>query len=197
MQIKHYQIIFAAVALIGTLLFASPSIAVLVEPSHGQPFSVIYILGPDHIFDNIPFNVKAGVTYSVYLGVVNHMDSSSYYTCLVKLSSENDSFPNQTLGTPSSLPSLFEYKTFIAQDGTWEVPLTFQLDNLVFANNEAQLSGITINGVDLPINKVFPLDSSQSGYFCNLNVELWIFNSTLGTMQYHNRYVTLNLSLTE
>jgi uncharacterized membrane protein len=167
-----------------------------VKPPAGQRFSEIYVLGQQHTFDNIPFNVKAGVTYSVYLGVVNHMESSSYYTCLIKLGNEND-LPNASLSTPSSLPTLYEYKPFLTDGATWEAPLTFQLNNLTFTNGTSQLSQMTINGINIPSNEIFTWNVQKTGYFCNLFVELWIFNSTLGISQYNNRFVSLNLNLTE
>ena len=47
-HLDNYRIIFLAVGLIGVLLFASPTIGLLVKPPSGQHFSELYVLGPNH-----------------------------------------------------------------------------------------------------------------------------------------------------
>ena len=181
--------------MIGILLLASPTIVLLIKPPNSQQFSEIYLLGGNHTFDNMPFNIQAGTQYLVYLGVVNNMESSSYYTLLVKLANENQ-LPSATSGQPTSLPSLFEYKTFLPVGQSFESPLSFQVNNLKVVNGVCTLSDISINGVDTQINKESAWNSEKSGYYYNLFIELWIFNESLGTTQYNNRFVSLNLNMT-
>ena len=197
MQLKNYRILFISITLIGVLLFASPTIALLISAPTGEHFSVIYMLGQDHTLGNLPFNVKAGVIYSVYLGVTNYMGSSNYYMCSVKIASQNDPLPDPILGKPSSLPTLYQYKTFLANGGTWEVPLTFEVNNINFANGASTLSDISINGLDYSVNKASVFDSSRNGYYYNLFVELLLYNSTLNSLIYNSRFVTLNLNVTQ
>ena len=147
--------------------------------------------------ENIPFNIKAGVTYSVYLGVGNHMGSSCYYTCFVKLRNETEPLPNATLGAPSPLPALYEYKSFIKDGGTWEAPLTFQVNNVIFSNNKSQLGSITINRLEFVVNKTSEWNSEKTGYYYSLLVELWLFNATTGFSQFHNRSVYFYLNMTQ
>jgi hypothetical protein len=196
-QLENIRIIFITIGLIGVLLFASPTISLLVKPPAGQEFSELYILGSNHTFENIPFNIKADVTYSVYLGVVNHLGSSCYYTCFVKMGNETELLPNATLGAPSSLSARYEYKSFISDGATWEAPLTFRVNELTFTDETSQLYSITINGLEFPVNQTSAWDSDKTGYYYNFFVELWIFNSTLGISQYHNRYVSLVLNMTQ
>jgi hypothetical protein len=186
-----------AIGLIGVLLFASPTISLLVKPPASQAFSEIYILGPSHTFDNLPFNVKADANYSVYLGVVNHLGVSCYYTSFLKISNDSTSLPNATLGTPSNLPELYEYNAFVNDGGTWDVPLTFRVNELTFTDGKSRLSNIDIAGVEFPVNLTSAWDSANAGYYYNLFVELWIFNSTLGVSQYHGRFVSLVLNMTQ
>ena|ERR1035437_1104261 len=197
MQLNNYRIIFITIGLIGVLLFASPTINSLVKPPASQEFSELYILGPNHTFTNIPFNIKANVHYSVYLGVINHLESSCYYTFFVKLANDTQSLPDATLGIPSSLPALYEYKSFISDGATWEVPLTFQVNQLTFHDNTSQLVGIVINGIEFPVKQTSVWNADKTGYYYNLFVELWIFNSKSGTSQYHNRFVSLLLNVTQ
>jgi Protein of unknown function (DUF1616) len=180
------------------LLFASPTIALFIKPPPSeQHFSELYILGLNHMMEDIPFNIKAGVTYSVYLGVVNQMGSSNYYTSYVKLGNETQSLPNATTETPSPIPPLYEYKSFISDGATWETPLTFQVNQLTFTGDTSKLSDITINRVEFPVNQTSKWDTDKTGYYYNLIVELWIFNSTSMTSQYHNRFVSLILNMTQ
>lgn len=197
MRLENIRLIFITVGLIGVLLFASPTIGLLVKAPASQEFSELYILGPSHTFDNLPFNVKADVNYSVYSGVVNHLGSSCYYTSFVKIANDAASLPNATLGTPSNLPALYEYNSFVSDGGTWEAPLTFRVNELTFIDGTSQLSNITINGVEFPVNLTSAWDSANAGYYYNLFVELWIFNSTLGISQYHDRFVSLVLNMTQ
>jgi uncharacterized membrane protein len=198
MQLDNYRIIFIAVGLIGILLFASPTIALLIKPPPSeQHFSELYVLGPNHVLKDIPFNIKSGVTYSVYLGVVNQMGSTNYYTSYVKLGNDTQLLPNSTTTTPSLIPALYEYKSFIKDGATWEVPLTFQVNQLSFHNNISQLDGVTINGIEFPVKQTSIWNADKTGYYYTLFVELWIFNSTLGTSQYHNRFVSLNFNMTQ
>ncbi len=179
------------------MLFASPLISMFIRSPSGQHFSEIYILGPSRTLDDIPFNIKAGVTYSVYLGVVNQMGSPCYYTSLVKLGNDTQSLPNPILGTSSSLPFLYEYNSFISDGATWEVPLTFKVNQLTFSNNVSQLSGIVINGIEFPVKQTSIWNSTKTGYYYYLFVELMIFNATSGNTQYHNRFVSLVLNMTQ
>jgi len=178
-------------------LFASPTIGLLIKLPSGQHFSEIYVLGPSQTLGDIPFNIKAGVTYSIYLGVVNQMGYSCYYTSLVKFGNDTQSLPNLVLGTPSTLPFLYEYNSFISDGATWEAPLTFQVNQLAFHNGVSQLSGIVINGIEFPVKQTSIWNSTKTGYYYNLFVELMIFNSTSGASQYHNRFVCLVLNMTQ
>jgi hypothetical protein len=196
MQLDNCRIIFAAVGLIGILLFSCPGIGLFIKIPSGENFSEIYFLGSDHNFDNIPFNIKAGVTYTVYLGVGNQIGSSGYYQPVVKFCNANESLLNSTLGTPSPLPALFQYNTFIGNKAKWETPLTFQFKTLIFDNNVSYVPYITINGFDYSVNEMSTWSSNKTGYYYNLFVELWIFNSTLAVSQFDNRNVNLFLNMT-
>jgi hypothetical protein len=169
----------------------------VAKPPVGESFSELYILGPNHTFDAVPFNVKAGVTYPVYLGVGNHMRSSCYYTCVVKLRNETAPLPNTPLGVPSSLLALYEFRSFIKDGEYWESPLTFKVNDLEFANGISYLSSITINGQDFQVNTASAWNTNKTGYYYSLFVELWIYNSTIGVSQFHDRYVNLVLNMTQ
>ena len=106
MKLEDYKLIFVAVGLIGVLLIASPALGGVIRLSGGEQFSKLYLLDPDNMAENYPFNIVAGQNYSVYVGVGNHLGSSAYYVLYVKFGNQTDPLPNATLGTPSSLQPL-------------------------------------------------------------------------------------------
>jgi hypothetical protein len=194
-KLEEMKLILVAVGLIGVLLFASPTLSLLIKPPIGQQFAEIYILGSNHTFDNIPFNIKAGIQYSVYLGIVNNMDASSYYTYYVKLANETQ-LPSSTSGQPSSLSPLFESKVFLPPGQGFETPLTFQVNNATVANGVCNLNDISINGLDSQINKATSWNADKTGFYYNLFVELWIYNASSSGIEYNDRFVSMNLNMT-
>jgi uncharacterized membrane protein len=195
-QLSEWKIAFAAIGLIGILLFASPTLAIFVKPQLSQQFTQLYVLGPDQTLDNIPFNTLEGSRYLIYLGVGNELGFSSYYTIYVKIAAQNESFPNLSLGLPSTLVPLYEKRIYLQNEATWKAPFTFQINNFTSNNGKSLLSSINLNGVNYIISKSSDWDWERSGYYYNFIVELWIYNSTIGQSQYHNRFVSLRLNMT-
>ena|SRR3990170_1042038 len=197
MKLEDYRIIFATVGLIGILIFASPSLGFFLKLPQGEAFSGLYILGPDRMIDSIPFNIRANVNYLVYLGVDNQMGRSAYYTCYVKLRSDSEPLPNSTLGTPSPIPVLYEYKVFIQDGQMWEAPLAFKVSNVSFSNNQSRLHSITITDLEFAVDKTALWNTEGTGYYYNLLVELWIFSEAADAVQFHGRFVHFYLNMTE
>lgn len=194
-KLNEVKLVLAAVGLIGVLILSSPTLSVLIKPPVGQQFTTIYILGDNHTFDNIPFNIKTGVQYSVYLGIVNNMDSSSYYTYYVKLANETQ-LPSTTSGQPSSLSPLFESKIFSSPEQGFETPLTFEVNDARIANDVCVINDISINGISRQINQATSWNTDKSGFYYNLFIELWIYNASQGIIEYNDRFVSMNLNMT-
>ena len=144
-----------------------------------------------------PFNIKTGETYSVYLGIGNYMGSSSSYTCYIKIRNETEPLPDPVLGTPSPLPVLYEYKAFIQNEGKWESPLTFRIDDLTVYENMSYLTTITVNGKSYPVNEASAWNANKTGYYYSLFTELWIYDTAYSRFQYNNRSVNLILNVTK
>jgi hypothetical protein len=196
MELDSYRKIIIAIGLIGILLLASPTIAVLIKPPVGEQFSQLYMLGPNHTFDNIPFNIVEGDNNLVYLGVGNQLGYSSYYTVYIKIGGQNDSIPNIESNQPSVLQPIFEYTVFLQDGETWQSPLTLQANKLSFVNTACLLSSLEINGINYQINKTSIWNSEKNGYFFNLIFELWIYNATTRVSEYNNRFLSLTLNMT-
>jgi uncharacterized membrane protein len=129
MKLEGYKLVFVVVGLIGVLLIATPALADFIRPPGGEQFSELYLLGPNQMATNYPSNIVAGQNYSVYVGVGNQLGSSAYYVLYVKFGNATDQMPNDALGTPSSLPPLYEYRFSIQNSVNWESLLNFSVSS--------------------------------------------------------------------
>jgi uncharacterized membrane protein len=188
--------VFAAVGLIGILLISSPALAELIHLPGGEQFSELYLLGPEKMAKNLPFNVVADQKYTVYLGVGNHLGESSYYVCYVKLRNQLEPLPNETAQTPSSIAPLYEYRPLIQNEANWTVPLIFSLSGISTYNNQTLLQSLTINNQKFTVNKIAQFNQDNNGYYYQIFVELWALNSSSNVYEYQNRYVYFWLNAT-
>jgi uncharacterized membrane protein len=196
MKINNCRKIIIAIGLIGILLFAMPTLAIFIKPPVGEQFSQLYMLGPNYTFDNMPFNIVEGAKNLVYLGVGNELGHPSYYTVCIKIGNQNDSIPDIDLNQPSALQTIYTYNFFLQNGETWQSPLTLQANKLSFVNTVCLLSLLELNGMNYQLDKTSSWDSQKNGYFYNLIVELWTYNSALGNVQYDNQFVLLRLNMT-
>jgi len=194
LKLEDFKTIFLIVSLVGSLIIASPALAFVLPPRVGEKFSELYILGPNHMAEDYPFNIKTGETYKIYLGVTNHMASSTYYALYVKFRNQNEPLPNSTNDVPSPLPALYEYRLLLSDSGVWEAPLTLSLDSFDISGNRCFLDSLTINGLTLYVDKTASWDSENNGFFFQIFFELWIYDT--GAFRFHDRFVALWLNMT-
>ena len=84
-NLEDYRALFMMATLGLALVAVSPMLGVILPFGRGsERFSEFWLLGPDHMAEGYPFNVRAGEEYSVFVGVGNHMGSSEYYKVCVK-----------------------------------------------------------------------------------------------------------------
>jgi uncharacterized membrane protein len=196
MKLGDYKLIFIAVAIIGSLLIASPAIAGAIQPPGGEPFSELYLLGPNQMAENYPYNIAVGENYSVYVNVANHLGSSAYYVLYVKLGNETDQLPNATSGTPSSLAPLYEYRFSIADGITWTSPVNFTVSTASISTSNSQINTLKINEIPFNVEKPAIWNSNSTTFTYRLFFELWLYNRQTGTIEFNDRYVSLQLNLT-
>jgi len=145
---------------------------------------------------NYPFNIAVGQNYSVYIGVGNQLGSSAYYVLYVKFGNETDQMPNATLGTPSILQPLIEYRFSIQDSVNWESLLNFSVANASISGNNPQINTLQINGVAFNVDKPAMWDSNSTTFKYQLLFELWIYNSSSSAISFNDRFVDLQLNLT-
>jgi len=171
--------------------------SLLIKPPADQQFSELYLLGANRMLDSYPYNIAINQNYSLYVGVVNDLGSAAYYTVYVKLVNQTDLLPNATSGTPSSLQPVYEYKFFLANGESWENHLEFSVSKASAYANLSIINRILINGDVFNVNKYMIRDTNSTRFYFGLVCELWVYNSTINSVQFHNRYVNLGLNLRE
>ncbi|MGD0494738.1 MAG: DUF1616 domain-containing protein [Candidatus Bathyarchaeia archaeon] len=197
LKLKHYKAIFAITGLVGILLFASPTLSLVLHLPGGEKFSELWILGPTHVAGDVPFNVRANETYTIYLGVGNYMESSAYYIVEVKFRNQTDPFPDPLSKTPNTLNPIFEYRVFLGDNDVWEREIAFSFENVSFKNNTSTISSIVIDGHALHVDKDVAWDQTNNGFNYELFFELWLYNAPASSFQYNDRVVGLQFNMTD
>jgi len=197
-NIREYGVLFWTVVGVLALLAASPVLSRILVYPRTEFFTELWILGPNHKAEDYPFNITRNHNYSVFLGIGNRLGYCAYYLVEVKFRNQTQPAPDSFNRTPSSLPPLFNITAFVADEGIWELPLTFSFD---YGYNEThsrvKFYSLTLNGVALDISEhTVAWDSDKKEYFGNLFFELWVYNKTLSNFQYHERFVSLRLNMT-
>jgi hypothetical protein len=197
LRFQDYRSLFLGVSLISLLLAASPALSVVVSlPRGGERFSELWLLGPNHMAENYPFNVHVGEQYSVYLGLGNHMGESMYYAVYLKFRNQTQLLPNATISVPSSLPSLCEFRAFVSDGGAWEKLVTFSVLETSRFENSSYVKRLMVNDRDLLVDSSGIWDSENNGFYYQLFFELWLYDVALQSFGFHNRFVGIWLNMT-
>ncbi len=202
MRIAEYGLLYWTVVGIAALLVISPFLSrVLVYP-RTEFFTELWILDADRRTENYPFNITSGETYKIHLGVGNRLGYCAYYMVQVKFRNQTQPAPTN-FGPiedrlPSSLPSLFNITTFVADEQILEIPVTFSFsyewDEQL---SKVKLSSLRLNNAWLNMSDyTISWDEQKKTFQGFLFFELWLYNSTVNDFQYHRRFVGLWLNMT-
>ena len=193
MNIEEYRGWFVVGSLALILLATTPTLALFIHiPSSSEEFSELWLLGQGHKAEDYPFNVRIIENYSVYVGVGNHLGYSAYYRIDVKFRNQTQPLPNSTNSMPSSLNSTYEFQFFVADGKTWESLVTFSLQG-----ERTFINSVLIGDIAFPVNSSSTRDQERNGFYYQLFFELWLYNMTAQSFQYHNRFVSLWLNVTD
>lgn len=186
------------------LLAASPFLSrVLVYPQT-EFFTEFWILDADHKAENYPVNITRNYNYTIYLGISNRLGYCAYYMVQVKFLnwSQLELMPTRfgpiEERLPSSLPSLFNFTAFVSNERVYEIPITFSF-NYTWdqPSSKVELSSLRFNGVWLNMSDYTISWNAERQEFCGfLFFELWLYNNSAGSFQYHGRFVGLWFNMT-
>lgn len=200
MNLGEYKISIIVIGLIGVLIIASPALEAILSFApipRSEQFSELYLLGPERVAENYPYTISVGKNYSIYVGVGNQLGTSAYYLLSIKLGSHVDFLTNSSSEKSFPFESLYEFRFILEDEQYWESYVTFSVLDSLFTDNQSLIKQLTINGVPFNVNDYAFWDSDRNGYLYQLIFELWFFDSSEGTMVFHNRYVNLQLSLVQ
>jgi len=190
MNLDEYRVVFAVATLALILVGATPAISAFFSfPNAANPFSELWALGPTHVMRDYPLEVNTDTDYRIFVGVGNHMHSSSYYLVNVKFRNQTQTSPDSLVSTPSPLPALYQYRIFVGDEQLWETNLTFRLVDLYTVGNSTIIGNLSINGENFKVNSPAAWDSQNGGFYYQLFFELWRYNTTTGSFQFDNRSV--------
>lgn len=197
MNLEDFKLLYVLSCIALGFVILSPTLAMVVRLPSGERFSELWILGSDHMAEDYPFNVKEKEVYKVYLGIGNHMGSLEYYRVYVKLRNQTEPVPSMVNGTPSTLEPLLEYHAFLSDNETWEKEILFSFEDVSFDGNISKISKLVINDYTLEIDKVAIWDEENHGFYFQLFFELWLYDATAASFEFHNRFVGIRLNMTE
>src|SRR5512135_2995504 len=103
MNLRDYKILILVVTAISALIVASPALQRLLVYPQSEYFTELWYLGPNHMAEDIPYNITRGVSYNIFLGISNHLEQVAYYQVQVKFRNQFQSAPDSFNHTYSTL----------------------------------------------------------------------------------------------
>ena len=179
------------------LIILSPTIFAVASFPESEKFSELWILGSNHMAESTAFEITANNPESVFLGVGNHMGELEYYAVFVKFHNQSEPISDYEVGLPSSSETIFEYRMFLNDNEVWEKNFVFSFEDISFEDTILQVSKFAINGYDVNVDKTVAWDDEFGGFYCQLSFELWIYNPTTSSFQFHNRAVWFWVTVSE
>jgi hypothetical protein len=160
---------------------------VSMTPRPTDKFFQLYVLGSNGTADNYyPNNssyLKVGENVNWQVGVVNDMGSVQLVAIRVKLGNLTIDAPNDTLATPSPAPMVAEFRQFMQDNGTWEMPFSWEVANFTTTPDGHILT------LELMINNatyVIQNPPSCIAYSCSFRMilELWTWSTSVANFQF-------------
>jgi hypothetical protein len=194
-NLENARLVYVVSCVLLGFLILSPTLFAVFPLPEGERFSELWLLDSSHMIESGALNVLLNKPYTFYLGVGNQMGDLEYYTIYVKLLGPSEGLQETGSNLPSSAESIFEYNLFLRNNETWEKPFVFSFENVTFENDVAHLSTLSINSNEIGVDTTVVQDASDGGFYCKMLFELWIYNSTISALQYHNRFVQFWMNL--
>ncbi|MEM1582419.1 MAG: DUF1616 domain-containing protein [Candidatus Bathyarchaeia archaeon] len=202
MSIRDYGLLYWTVIGVTALLVASPFLSKVLVYPRTEFFTELWILDADRRAENYPYNVTRGENYTIHLGVANHLGYCAHYMVQVKFRNQTQPAPT-SFGPiedrlPSSMPSLFNFTVFVADEQTYEVPITFSFNYTWDERlSKVEFSGLMLNNVWLNMSGYGVYwDSGRKAFRGFLFFEIWLYDISANVFRYHGRFVGLWLNMT-
>lgn len=195
MNLENARLVYVVSCVLLGFVILLPTLFAVFPLPEDESFSELWLLNSNHMIGSGAMNVLLNKPYTVYLGVGNQMGDLEYYTVYVKLLDSSEGLVETGSMLPSSSEPIFEYNLFLMNNEIWEKPFVFSFENVSFEGDVARVSLLSINDNDVSVDTTIVQDASDGGFYCKMLFELWIYNSTISTLQYHNRFVHFWINL--
>jgi len=197
-KLQEYKVLFIVIVSVSALLVASPALQRLLIYPQTEFFTELWLLGPEHKGENYPFNITRNENYNVFLGIGNYLGHCAYYVVQVKFRNLTQPAADSFNRTSSSLLSLYNITAIVADKETLEIPIVFSFDYAYNENfSQVNFDRLMFNNVVLNLSEYSTAwDPQANRFFGNLFFELWIYNDTIDTLQYLERYTDLKFNMT-
>ena len=124
------------------------------------------------------------------------MGETRYYLVYVKIRNQSEPLPDTSVGAPSPLSPVFEYRFFVKDEEILEKRLDFSFEEVSFEGKETRVTRLLINDNYVNIDKSAIWDDYNSGYYYQFFLELWVYDLTTSTYQFNNRYIQFWINMT-
>lgn len=204
LKVAEYGLLYWTVVSILALLVASPFLSKVLVYPRTEFFTELWILDEEHRAENYPFNITRNHNYTIYLNIGNRLGYCAYYMVQVKFLnwSQIQLMPTRfgpiENRLPSSLPSIFNFTAFVADEQTCEIPITFYF-NYTWGQppSKVELLSLGLNGLWLDMRDyTISWDAEKQGFRGFLFFELWLYNFDEADFRHHGRFVGLWLNTT-
>jgi len=189
------KLLYALFFVVLGMIILLPTLFSVIPIPKGESFTELWLLQSHNQIETGKLSILQTRSYTVNLGVANHMGDPEYYRIYAKLRLPNEPLPNKTLELESPMEPLLEYRLFLRDNEIWNKEFSFSFGKISYEEKVASVSDLSLDVHTLKLNKIVPWDEARSGFYCQLFFELWVYNSTVSHFQYHNRYVSVWLQL--
>ena len=196
MNFAELRLIYALSCIGLCLIILLPTLFTLVSFPEAEKFSGMWLLDSNHMTPNDVYSISENKFEKLFVGVGNYMGELEYYSVFVKFRNQFEPLP-ATIGLPSSLEPIFEYRLFLNNNEFLEKSFVFSFEELTFESDIVRVSMLSINGQNIPVEKILVRDAESNGFYCQLFFELWVYNMTTSNFQFNNRSVGFWLNINE
>jgi len=169
-----------------SLIIFEAAVYVAMTPSPREGFFELYALGANgtasDYYPNNSLFIEPGQPVTWYIGLSNQMGSIQYVDIRVKLGNQTLNPPNDTSASPSPAPLVVEFKRFISDNATWEIPFVWQILDFSTQGNSSRVLQLQIDNVTYSLQNT-PTCSVHGPCSLRFIFELWTWDVSIGDFQ--------------
>jgi uncharacterized membrane protein len=197
MNLNEYRTVFIAGSMVLMLIAVLPPLGLITGLQVGtESYSEFWMVGPSHIAAGYPFNVNVNQAYQFFVGVKNKIGNSAYYMICFKFRNQTQPLPDVDTSEPSKLESLSEFRAFVMNGETREIPIAFKILEASLNNDTIMINRLSINEEVISVNSFAKWNYDYKGFYYELFSELWLYDMASKSFQFNN-FVGIWINMTD